>query len=228
MRIFQVMNGNNRKWSALFVLLIAVPAGFLTYLSARSFRSEQRAALSAINLLVPELQLQLDRLLANLATAALEHPITTPLTEGMQIPGVEFRFLLDERGALQYPRHLPLILTERSPGFAAAIEKAELLEFQEGDFEAAIDAYDKALNLAEHPREEAESLNGLARLRAAQGLLAEAREVHDQLRAHAVDLADADGAHPLSMSYVRLAGRLPPEEALAVLQEWVGGLLKGQ
>ena len=100
----------NQKWSALSVLLIALPAGFLTYFSARSFQSEQRAAIAGINLLVPDLQQQLDQLVEDLAATAADIP--SGRAARAQVPGIEFVFQLDESGQLRYPRYLPVALAK--------------------------------------------------------------------------------------------------------------------
>ena len=216
----------NQKWSALSVLLIALPAGFLTYFSARSFQSEQRAAIAGINLLVPDLQQQLDQLVEDLAAAAVDIP--SGHAGDVQVPAIEFIFRLDESGHLRYPNYLPVALAERSTAFSTAMLSGERLEFQEQNLTAAASAYEGALGLAQHPRERAECLNAIARARAALGQIEEIRIVHEQLETEAVLVVDADGSHPLSMSFIRLAELLPAEEVLPLLELWVGGILSGQ
>ena len=222
------MIGSNRKWSALFVLLIALPATFLTYFSARSFQDEQRAAIAAIDLLVPDLHQQLDWLLDDLSSAALKLPGASTSNADFQTAGIEFVFRLDSSGQLRYPTFLPLSLAERSTFFSAAMLKGEEIEFQERDLREAASAYEEALGLAQHPREKAESLNAIGRARVSLGQLASARAAHEQLEAEAISVVDADGGHPLSMSYVRLAERLPADEALPLLEQWVRRILAGQ
>jgi signal transduction histidine kinase len=211
------------KWTALFVLLILLPASILTYLSIRAFRDEQRSALAELNLLIPQLQQSLDRRLAELSTSIGE----APQPQDLDIPQVESIITLDAEGRFLYPRYLPLNLIERSTPFARHLRRAEEFEFAADDPIGARTACEKALNLAQSQRETVEALNGLGRIALALDRPEKAIQHHGQLREYPFVL-DADGAHPLTLSYLRLARHLPPERAASLLEEWAQKTLAGE
>ena len=210
------------KWTALFVLLILLPASILTYLSIRAFRDEQRSALAELNLLIPQLQQSLDQRLVELSTSIAE----SPQPRELDIPEVESIVTLDAEGRFLYPRYLPLNLVERSTSFARLLRRAEEFEFAAGDPIAALGACEEGLELARSQRETAEALNSLGRIALALGRTEEALQRHEQLRAYPLVL-DADGAHPLTLSFLRLAPHLPPEQAASSIEEWTEQTLAG-
>ena len=211
------------KWTALFVLLILLPASILTYLSIRAFRDEQRSALAELNLLIPQLQQSLDRRLAELSANIGE----APQPQDLDIPQVESILTLDPEGRFLYPRYLPLNLVERSAPFARLLRQAEELEFVAGDPIGARTACEKALNLSQSQRETVEALNGLGRIALALDRPEAAIQHHEQLRDYPL-VFDADGAHPLTLSYLRLVRHLPPESATSLLEEWTRQTLAGE
>lgn len=216
------MSGLNIKWAALFVFLILLPASILTYLSARAFSDAQRSVLAGLNLLIPRLQQALDQRLEELTARAA----AAPRPRELKIPEIEQVIILDAEGWFSDPPYLPLTLSDRSPEFAVPLERGVELEFHSVDFNGARQAYAEALDRARSPRETVEALDALSRLALTAGQQATAIQLHQQLEAHA-DILDPDGAHPLTLSYLRLAEHLPPEQALSLLEEWASNLLAG-
>ena len=216
------MSEFNVKWAALFVFLILLPASILTYLSARAFSDEQRSVLAGLNLLIPRLQQTLDLRLEELA----DRVSTAPAPRELDIPEIEQAIILDAAGWFLDPPYLPLTLADRSAAFAAPLQRGVEREFRAADLDGARQAYAEALDRAGSPRETVEALDALSRVALAGGQRATVLQLHQRLREHAGRL-DPDGAHPLTLSYLRLAESLPPEQALSLLEEWTHNLLAG-
>ncbi len=212
------MDGNKRKWVVLLLFLIALPVALLTYLSARSFQSEQRAARADINLLVPALQQALYQRLDALSASADQR-------EGSALRGIGYTIRLDGDGSFLHPRYLPMALSERDPDFAAAQRRGEIAEFIDGDLAVAASLYEAAQTQARHPREALENFNAQARVALARGHLEQARALHERIKPGTA--LDPDGSEPLSLSYLRLAHYSRGEEAVVLLEEWVDGLFSG-
>lgn len=183
----------------LFLGLIIGPASVLTFLSLRAALDEQRSALADVRLQAPALRAVLDdRLEAIVAELAAD---STPV-DADALPEIMFHFALDSQGTFVQPAVLLPALFDRSPLFAAALQRGEALEFTQGSALGAAQAYDEAFAAAESPNEQAEALNALGRARWVAGDTLGAADAHRRLEEYARFL-DADGAHPLTLSTMR-------------------------
>jgi signal transduction histidine kinase len=220
----------------LFIALIVVPAGGLTFLSLRAVLDEQRSALADVRLRLPAVQAAFQSQLLNaMDTALAAGPV------GDTGPEVEFAFDLNDSGEFADPVVLRPGFIDRSPAFEAALQRGESLELLSGDPTAARNAYDEAHALAASDAERVEALNALQRARVAIGDTAQTLELHNILRGQYVQTLDPDGAHPLTLSYLRQARRRLPttrtdgtladsnevDVGLASITEWVTGVLVG-
>lgn len=99
-----------------------------------------------------------------------------------------------------------------------------MLEFHDKNYAGAIEAYLKVWKEVIAEMESAEVLNALARCALKAGDMDLARDVHRKLSFYSLTL-DADGAHPATMSYLRLARHLGYERGTFVLSEWAQAIL---
>jgi len=206
------MKNINLKWAALFLFLILFPASILTYLSVQVLRDEKRSALVDLNLLVPRLQNAFDQM--------LNHMIQVSHSD---FDGV--RVMLDHEGVFVQPKVLPLTFGTRNKAFEMAFAVGEIAEFQRQHLAEAWVFYLDALQVVETDMERVEVLNALGRVALAQGREADALRYWEQLKPFS-DVLDADGAHPLSLSVLRLVERLSFKRAFPVVQDWVAGVLE--
>ena len=102
-----------------------------------------------------------------------------------------------------------------------------MLELHDENYAAAIEIYGAAWKDARTEMESAEVLNALARCALKAGDLDLARDAHRKLSFYGLTL-DADGAHPATMSYLRMAQHLGHERGAPVLSEWARGILDGR
>ena len=226
---------------SLFLGLIAVPAGILTFLSLRAVLDEQRSALADLRLRIPAVQSALqDRLQSILEQAPRVVAAGDPAASG-DIPEIEFVFTLDERGQFANPRVLQPRLPERSAAFEVALGRGEQREFRVRDVPGAVVAYGEALERATTNAETVEALNALARCSNVLGDSANVLALHRRLQQYAHTL-DPDGAHPLTHSYLRRALRWLParnreaafpdsaawERGISIVQEWASAVLTGR
>jgi hypothetical protein len=128
---------------SLFIGLIVVPAGGLTFLSLRSVLDEQRSALADVRLRLPAVQAAFQSQLQSALDAAL-----TVGPAGDAGPEVEFTFDLRDNGEFFAPVVLRPVLLDRSAAFEVALRRGERLELLSGDPGAALLAYDAAHALA--------------------------------------------------------------------------------
>ena len=156
-----------------------------------------------------------------------EDPDIATLRASASFPAIDQAFRVDPQGNLLHPLALPLSLTERRPAFAEAFRKGEIREFQEKDYAAAIDAYQETWKEAWSDAENAEVLNALGRCALALGDRETAVEMHRKLTYYNHTF-DADGAHPATLSHLRLADHLDPAAAIPVLTKWAQGLVDGR
>ena len=221
------MSNLNFKWAALFFLLILLPTSILTYLSVNAFRDEQRSALSDLHLLVPQFQSILDHSIEDVA----ERIHTSPPGESFgqlvtDTPEIDLVFALDADGRFSNPRYLTFDPTDRSPTFQETLFRAENLEFKDRNYPAALQTYELASILARNDAEKAETLNALSRCSLEAGDIQTVQAVHEKLKAFPNTL-DPDGAHPLTLSTLRLLRSLPTSLAAAVCREWADATLVG-
>lgn len=197
---------------SLFLGLIAVPAGILTFLSLRAVLDEQRSALAELRTRIPALQSELQGRLQSILEQA-QRLSTDDQTLPGAIPEVEFTFTLDEGGQFTSPRVLRPVLLERDFAFTAALRRAEELELGAGDLPGAVVSYGEARKLATTDAETVEALNALARCSHVVGDSTNAETLHGQLLQY-TDTLDPDGAHPLTYSYLRQVRRWLPASNL--------------
>jgi signal transduction histidine kinase len=125
---------------------------------------------------------------------------------------------------------LRLALLERSPGFAAAMAKGEHLELGRRQPRSAMAVYEEAYETAATRTEQAEALNAMGRAALAagdeEGVDGSHRRLHDL-----ADVLDADGAHPLTLSYLRQARRFAEDSTGArtveLVESWRRAILEG-
>ena len=86
--------------------------------------------------------------------------------------------------------------------------------------------YHQAYKEAASPAEEAEALNALARCAYKGKDAAMEEKAHRTLVTLYGHIFDADGAHPVTLSHLRLGRYAAPEQAQASLMAWAEALLK--
>ena len=222
------MSNLSLKWALLFLLLILLPVSVLAYLSVRVFLDERRSALVDLHRAIPMLQDRFDRRVADIVSQTVDAASADSLIRRMEdSQGVKGVFVLDAEGQFIRPFVRPLTLSERRPAFEQALFRGEDLAFREEDLEGARAAYEAALSAARTDAEKAEALNALGRCAARMGDDSLALSLHRQLAAYALAF-DADGAHPLTLSTLRIirqfSGR---QQAVAALAAWTDGMISG-
>lgn len=216
------------KWILVFLLSILLPVSLLTWRSVQSLRDERESVLAEQRLMATLLQDVFERTV-NSVTEAITYadPRSVDLQAYESSPEVDQAFMVDAEGRLLYPLVLPILFAERDPAFGAALEQGEISEFREKNYRAAMAAYREAWQKARSEREEAEALNALGRCALRVGDLETARDIHRTLTFYSRTF-DADGGHPATLSYLRLAEHLGPVQGLVVLAAWAQGVLDGQ
>ena len=191
--------------AVFFVTLILLPAGILTYLSARAFQDEQRSALADLHLKVPDLRSAFEAQLRDVSDRSFARVAANgPDSAAYRSVELKAAFTLDETGEFEMPRVVRARLQERTGAYAETLAQAEEVEFGDSDYVAASSHYRRALAVAVNDGERAEVLNALGRCAVSTADLARALDYFEQIQAYPRTL-DPDGAHPLTLSVVRLA-----------------------
>ena len=218
------------RWVVLYFLSILVPAALLAFLSVRSLRDVHDSVRQELRSKAALAQDAFDRVLnsrAQLLSAYSEDGGIDPrlyagFSEIAQI------FAVDPSGVLRHPAVQPLRLQEPRAAFAAQMEKAEEREFGHQDWVGGVQLYRQAWKESASPAEEAEALNALARCAYKGKDMAMMERVHQTLAAIYGQVFDADGAHPVTLSHLRLGRYAEPEQAQASLMAWTEALLEGR
>ena len=218
------------RWVVLYFLSILVPAALLAFLSVRSLRDVHDSVLRELRSKAVLVQDAFDRVLnsrAQLLAAYIEDGAMDPrlyagFAEIAQI------FAVDPTGVLLYPAVQPLRLQEPRATFAAQIAKAEEREFGHQDWAGGVQLYRQAWKEAVSPAEEAEALNSLARCAFKGKDMAMVEGAHQTLTALYGHVFDADGAHLVTLSHLRLGHYAEPEQAQASLMTWTEALLESR
>ena len=218
------------RWVIVYFLSILVPAALLAFLSVRSLRDVRDSVRQELRSKAVLAQDAFDRLLnsrAQLLAAYSEDGAIDPrqyagFAEIAQI------FAVDPTGMLRHPAVQPLRLAERSAAFAALMEQAAEREFSHRAWAGGVQLYRQAWKEAASPAEEAEALNALARCAQKEKDMATVEGAHQTLAALYGHIFDADGAHPVALSHLRLGHYAEPEQAQASLLAWTDALLEGR
>ena len=218
------------RWVILYFLSILVPAALLAFLSVRSLRDVRDSVRQELRSKAVLAQDAFDRLLnsrAQLLAAYSEDDAIDPrqYTGFAEIAQI---FAVDPSGMLRHPAVQPLRLAERSAAFAALMEQAAEREFSHRDWAGGVQLYRQAWKEAASPAEEAEALNALARCAQKEKDMATVEGAHQTLAALYGHIFDADGAHPVTLSHLRLGRYAEPEQAQASLMAWTEALLIGR
>jgi len=218
------------RWVVLYFLSILVPAALLAFLSVRSLRDVRDSVQRELRSKAVLAQDAFDRLInsrdqllsAYSEDGAMDPRLYAGFTEIAQI------FTVDPSGALRHPAVQPLRLQERRAAFAAQMEKAAEREFGHQDWAGGVQLYHQAYKEAASPAEEAEALNALARCAYKEKDAAMEEKAHRTLVTLYGHVFDADGAHPVTLSHLRLGRYAAPEQAQASLMAWTEALLEGR
>ena len=218
------------RWVVLYFLSILVPAALLAFLSVRSLRDVRDSVNRELRSKAVLVQDAFDRLIDSRAQilasyiedGAMDPRLYAGFAEIAQI------FAVDPTGVLRHPSVQPLRLQERRAAFAAQMEKAAEREFGHQDWAGGIQLYRQAWKEAASPAEEAEALNALARCTYKGKDMAMVEEVHQTLATLYGHVFDADGAHPVTLSHLRLGRYAEPAQAQASLMAWTEALLQGR
>ncbi|MYF93884.1 MAG: HAMP domain-containing histidine kinase [Gemmatimonadetes bacterium] len=218
------------RWVVLYLLSILVPAALLAFLSVRSLRDVRDSVRQELRSKTVLAQDAFDRLInsrdqllsAYSEDGAMDPRLYAGFSEIAQI------FAIDPSGALRHPAVQPLHLQERRAAFAAQMEKAAEREFGHQDWAGGVQLYHQAWKEAASPAEEAEALNALARCAYKGKDAAMEEKAHRTLVTLYGHVFDADGAHPVTLSHLRLGRYAAPEQAQASLMAWTEALLKGR
>ena len=218
------------RWVVLYFLSILLPAALLAFLSVRSLSDVRESVLRELRSKAGLAQDAFDRVMqsrAQLLAAYVEEGGMDPrryagFSEIAQI------FVVDPAGVLRHPAVRPLNLQKPRAAFAAQMQRAEEREFGRRDWANAARLYDQAWKEAVSPAEEAEALNALSRCALEGKDEAMAEEAHRRLVALHGHVFDADGAHPVTLSHLRLGRHAAPPRAQASLMAWTEALLQGR
>ena len=218
------------RWVVLYFLSILLPAALLAFLGVRSLSDVRESVLRELRSKAGLAQDAFDRVMqsrAQLLAAYVEEGGMDPrryagFSEIAQI------FVVDAAGVLRHPSVRPLNLQEPRAAFAAQMEKAGEREFGRRDLAGAARLYDQAWKEALSPAEEAEALNALSRCALEGKDEVTAEEAHRRLVALHGQVFDADGAHPVTLSHLRLGRHAAPPRAQASLMAWTEALLQGR
>ena len=218
------------RWVVLYFLSILLPASLLAFLSVRSLSDVRESVLRELRSKAGLAQDAFDRVMqsrAQLLAAYVEEGGMDPRRYA-GFSEIALIFVVDAAGVLRHPSVRPLSLQEPRPAFAAQMEKAGEREFGRRDLAGAARLYDQAWKEALSPAEEAEALNALSRCALEGKDEATAEEAHRRLVALHGQVFDADGAHPVTLSHLRLGRHAAPPRAQASLMAWTGALLQGR
>ena len=218
------------RWVVLYFLSILVPAALLAFLSVRSLRDVHDSVRQELRSKAALAQDAFDRLINSrdqLLSVYIEDGVMDPrlyagFAEIAQI------FAVDPTGVLLHPAVQPLRLQEPRAVFAAQIAKAEEREFGHQDWAGGVQLYRQAWKEAASPAEEAEALNALARCAYKGKDMATVEGAHQTLASLYGHVFDADGAHPATLSHLRLGRYAAPEQSQASLMAWTEALLEGR
>ena len=218
------------RWVVLYFLSILVPAALLAFLSVRSLRDVHDSVRQELRSKAVLAQDAFDRLInsrAQLLAAYTEESGMDPRSYA-GFAEIEQIFAVDPTGVLLHPAVQPLRLQEPRAAFAAQMEKAEEREFGHQDWAGGVQLYRQAWKEATSPAEEAEALNALARCAYKAKDMVMVEGVHQTLAALYSHVFDADGAHPVTLSHLRLGRYAAPQQAQASLMAWAEALLEGR
>ena len=218
------------RWVVLYFLSILVPAALLAFLSVRSLRDVRDSVHQELRSKAVLAQDAVDRLLnsraqllaAYIEEGGMDQRSYAGFSEIAQI------FAVDPTGTLRHPSVQPLRLQERRAAFAAQMEQAAEREFGHQDWAGGVQLYHQAWKEAASPAEEAAALNALARCAYKGKDAAMEEKVHRTLVALYGHVFDADGAHPVTLSHLRLGRYAAPVQAQASLMAWTEALLAGR
>ena len=215
------------RWALFFFGLILLPVALLTYSSVQSLQDEHSSVVAEQQLMA----LLLQDVFGDLAERIAQHIAYAPdpnidLSIYDSFAEVDQAFALDSAGNPTYPLVLPLTLGQRRSDFDQALSRGQHLEFTQRDLKGAYQAYSAAWKGARSNSENAEVLNALGRCALAQKKLGTALELHDKLTFYNLSF-DPDGAHPATLSHLRLASKLEPAQAGPMLAAWIQALLDG-
>lgn len=213
------------RWALFFIGMILLPVSFLTYRSVQSLQDERESVLEEQRQMARLLQELFERLIGDI-TQDLAYVELSPSELGIYESFVEVErvFVMDGEGSLTHPLVLSLALSERRPAFARALKRGERLEFEKKEYEAALQAYWEAWKEAQSAGENAEVLNSLGRCALRIGDVETALDVHRKLIFYNLSF-DADGAHPATLSHLRLAEYLGVGKGGRILSAWTDALL---
>ena len=218
------------RWVVLYFLSILVPAALLAFLSVRSLRDVRDSVRQELRFKAVLAQDAFDHFInsrdqllsAYSEDGAMDPRLYAGFSEIAQI------FAVDPSGVLRHPAVQPLHLQERRAAFATQMEKAAEREFGHQDWAGGVQLYHQAWKEAASPAEEAEALNALARCAYKKKDAAMEEKAHRTLVTLYGHVFDADGAHPVTLSHLRLGRYAAPEQAQASLMAWTEALLKGR
>ena len=216
------------RWVILYFLSILVPAALLAFLSVRSLRDVRDSVSRELRSKAVLAQDAFDRLINSRAQllAAYEGGMDPRQYAGFS--EIAQIFAADPTGALRHPAVQPLHLQEPRAAFTAQMAKAQEREFGHQDWTGGVQLYHQAYKEAASPAEEAEALNALARCAHKGKDAAMVEKAHQTLVALYGPVFDADGAHPVTLSHLRLGHYAAPEQAQASLMAWTEALLQGR
>ena len=224
------MSRRGIRWVVLYFLSILVPAALLAFLGVRSLRDVRDSVSRELRSKAVLVQDVFDRLINSRAQL-----LAAFIAEGGMDPRryagfseIEQIFAIDPTGVLRHPALRPLRLQVPQPAFVAQMKQAEQREFGHQDWAGGALGYHRAYEAATSPAEEAEALNALARCAHNGKDAATVATVHQRLVADYGPVFDADGAHPVTLSHLRLGRHAAPAEAQASLMAWAQALLEGR
>ena len=218
------------RWVVLYFLSILLPAALLAFLGMRSLRDVRESVRSELRSKSVLAQDAFDRLIhsrAQLLGAYVEEGGMDP-RQYAGFSEITRIFAVDPTGRLRHPSVRPLRLQEPRAAFAEQMEKAEEREFGHQDWAGAAQLYHRAWKEAASPAEEAEALNALGRSAHNGKDEATAGQAHRRLVALHGQVFDADGAHPVTLSHLRMGRHAAPPRAQASLMDWAAALLEGR
>ena len=216
------------RWVILYFLSILVPAALLAFLSVRSLRDVRDSVSRELRSKAVLAQDAFDRLINSRAQLLAAYKGGMDPRQYAGFSEIAQIFAVDPTGALRHPSVQPLRLQERSAAFAAQMKRAAEREFGHQDWTGGVQLYHQAYKEAASPAEEAEALNALARCAHKGKDAAMVQKAHRTLVALYGPVFDADGAHPVTLSHLRLGHYAAPEQAQASLMAWAEALLAGR